>query len=99
MVGYNHRATLVKFYDDDQGYGVSEFRSNKHLRVPMLHFRFDIQYFFPYPSLNKVKGASLKLFSDVPSLKISINFSMHNRFFFKFIKKIITKYPGSWKFK
>ena len=30
MVGYNHRQTLVRFYDDDDGYGVAEFRSNKH---------------------------------------------------------------------
>ena len=33
MVGYNHRQTLVKFYDDDDGYGVAEFRANKHLRI------------------------------------------------------------------
>tara|TARA_B110000977_G_scaffold85156_2_gene113707 strand:+ start:131 stop:1849 length:1719 start_codon:yes stop_codon:yes gene_type:complete len=33
MVGYNHRDTLVRFYDDDDGYGVAEFRSNKHLRI------------------------------------------------------------------
>ena len=33
MVGYNHRQTLVRFFDDDDGYGVAEFRSNKHLRI------------------------------------------------------------------
>ena len=33
MVGYNHRATLIRFSDDDDGYGVAEFRSNKHLRI------------------------------------------------------------------
>ena len=33
MAGYNHRQTLVKFYDDDDGYGVAEFRSNTHLRI------------------------------------------------------------------
>ena len=33
MAGYNQRQTLVKFYDDDDGYGVAEFRSNKHLRI------------------------------------------------------------------
>jgi hypothetical protein len=25
MVGYNHRATLIRFSDDDDGYGVAEF--------------------------------------------------------------------------
>ena len=33
MAGYNHRNTLVKFYDDDQGYGYPKFLSNYHLRI------------------------------------------------------------------
>ena len=33
MAGYNHRNTLVRFLDDDQGYGYGEFLPNKHLRV------------------------------------------------------------------
>ena len=33
MAGYNTRQTLVKFYDDDDGYGVAEYRANKHLRI------------------------------------------------------------------
>ena len=33
MAGYNHRNTLIKFYDDDQGYGAAKFLPNKHLRV------------------------------------------------------------------
>ena len=33
MAGYNHRQSLVRFIDDEDGYGFSEFRSNKHLRV------------------------------------------------------------------
>ena len=33
MAGYNHRNTLVKFYDDDQGYGYPKFLPNFHLRV------------------------------------------------------------------
>ncbi len=33
MAGYNHRNTLVKFYDDDQGYGEPKFIPNLHLRV------------------------------------------------------------------
>jgi integrase len=33
MAGYNHRNTLIRFYDDDQGYGAAKFLPNKHLRV------------------------------------------------------------------
>ena len=33
MAGYNHRQSFVRFIDDEDGYGFSEFRSNKHLRV------------------------------------------------------------------
>ena len=33
MAGYNHRNTLVRFYDDDQGYGLPKFVPNLHLRV------------------------------------------------------------------
>ena len=33
MAGYNHRNTLVKFYDDNQGYGEPKFIPNLHLRV------------------------------------------------------------------
>jgi len=33
MAGYNHRQSLVSFFDDDDGYGVAEFKSNKSLRV------------------------------------------------------------------
>tara|TARA_R100000988_G_scaffold101865_2_gene75681 strand:- start:28 stop:1170 length:1143 start_codon:yes stop_codon:yes gene_type:complete len=33
MAGYNHRNSLVKFYDDDQGYGEPKFIPNLHLRV------------------------------------------------------------------
>ena len=33
MAGYNQRQSLVNFFDDDNGYGVAEFRSNKSLRV------------------------------------------------------------------
>ena len=33
MAGYNHRNTLVRFYDDDQGYGEPKFVPNLHLRV------------------------------------------------------------------
>ena len=33
MCGYNNRTTLVKFRDDDNGYGYAEFLPNKHLRV------------------------------------------------------------------
>jgi len=33
MAGYSHRQTLIDFFDDDDGYGVVEFKSNKHLRV------------------------------------------------------------------
>ena len=33
MAGYNHRNTLVRFLDDDKGYGYGDFLPNKHLRV------------------------------------------------------------------
>ena len=33
MAGYNHRKSLVTFYNDADGYGVAEFQSNKHLRI------------------------------------------------------------------
>jgi|TARA_R100001086_G_scaffold19868_1_gene9680 integrase len=33
MAGYNHRISLIKFRDDDDGYGYAEFLPNKHLRV------------------------------------------------------------------
>ena len=33
MAGYNHRITLIKFRDDDDGYGYPEFLPNPHLRV------------------------------------------------------------------
>ena len=33
MAGYNQRQLLVRFYDDDDGYGVAEFRSNYRLRI------------------------------------------------------------------
>ena len=33
MAGYNHRNTLVRFYDDDKGYGLPKFVPNLHLRV------------------------------------------------------------------
>ena len=33
MAGYNHRIDLVKFRDDEDGYGYVEFLPNKHLRV------------------------------------------------------------------
>ena len=33
MAGYNHRNTLIKFYDDDQGFGEPKFVPNLHLRV------------------------------------------------------------------
>jgi len=33
MCGYNNRTTLVKFRDDENGYGYAEFLPNKHLRV------------------------------------------------------------------
>mgnify|MGYP003119098082 FL=1 len=33
MCGYNHRQTLVDFTEDDDGYGIHKFKSNKHLRV------------------------------------------------------------------
>jgi integrase len=33
LAGYNQRQSLVNFFDDDDGYGVAEFKSNKSLRV------------------------------------------------------------------
>ena len=33
MAGYNHRISLIKFRDDEDGYGYAEFLPNKHLRV------------------------------------------------------------------
>ena len=33
MAGYNHRQTLVDFTEDEDGYGIHKFKSNKHLRV------------------------------------------------------------------
>ena len=33
MAGYNQRQSLVNFYDDDDGYGTHEFKSNTHLRI------------------------------------------------------------------
>ena len=33
MAGYNHRQSLVNFFDDDDGYGTHEFKSNTHLRI------------------------------------------------------------------
>ena len=33
MCGYNNRTTLVRFIDDDNGYGYGEFLPNKHFRV------------------------------------------------------------------
>ena len=33
MAGYNNRNLLVRFIDDDQGYGVADFLPNKHLRI------------------------------------------------------------------
>ena len=33
MAGYNKRNTLVRFTDDEQGYGEAKFLSNKHLRI------------------------------------------------------------------
>ena len=33
MAGYNQRQTLIDFYDDDDGSGVAEFKSNKKLRI------------------------------------------------------------------
>jgi integrase len=47
MVGYNHRDTLVRFFDDDDGYGVAEFRHNPHLRIAKpLNWR---DFFRKYP--------------------------------------------------
>ena len=33
MAGYNHRKSLVTFYDDENGDGVVQFQTNKHLRI------------------------------------------------------------------
>ena len=33
MFGYNHRLQLIKFRDDEKGYGYTEFLPNFHLRV------------------------------------------------------------------
>jgi len=33
MCGYNNRTTLVRFLDDENGYGYGEFLANQHLRV------------------------------------------------------------------
>tara|TARA_R100001594_G_scaffold43871_2_gene76031 strand:+ start:706 stop:2418 length:1713 start_codon:yes stop_codon:yes gene_type:complete len=33
MAGYNHRQSLVDFDEDEDGYGIHIFKSNKHLRV------------------------------------------------------------------
>ena len=33
MFGYNHRLQLIKYRDDDKGYGYTEFLPNFHLRV------------------------------------------------------------------
>ncbi len=33
MAGYNHRAKLVEFEDDDNGEAVAKFKGNKHLRI------------------------------------------------------------------
>ena len=33
MAGYNDRIDLIKFQDDDDGYGYAEFKSNPHKRV------------------------------------------------------------------
>ena len=33
MAGYNNRTSLVKFIDDNEGYGVAKFLPNKHLRI------------------------------------------------------------------
>ena len=33
MAGYNHRQSLVEFDEDDDGYGIHIFKSNKHLRI------------------------------------------------------------------
>ena len=47
MVGYNNRDTLVRFFDDDDGYGVAEFRHNPHLRIAKpLNWR---DFFRKYP--------------------------------------------------
>ena len=33
MAGYNHRQTLIDFDEDEDGYGIHIFKSNKHLRI------------------------------------------------------------------
>ena len=33
IAGYNNRNLLVRFIDDDQGYGIADFLPNKHLRI------------------------------------------------------------------
>ena len=33
MAGYNHRQSLVEFDEDNDGYGIHIFKSNKHLRI------------------------------------------------------------------
>jgi len=33
LAGYNYRKSLVTFYDDENGDGVVQFQSNKHLRI------------------------------------------------------------------
>ncbi len=33
IAGYNHRKSLITFYDDENGDGVVQFQSNKHLRI------------------------------------------------------------------
>ena len=48
MAGYNHRNSLVRFLDDEQGYGYAEFLANKHLRVSKPTSMRDL--FRKYPS-------------------------------------------------
>ena len=48
MAGYNHRNTLVRFRDDDKGYGYADFLANKHLRVAKPTSMRDL--FRKYPS-------------------------------------------------
>ena len=48
MAGYNHRNTLVRFLDDDKGYGYADFLANKHLRVAKPTSMRDL--FRKYPS-------------------------------------------------
>ena len=47
MAGYNHRKDLLAFFDDDDGNGVVEFKSNKHLRINKPHDMRDL--FRKYP--------------------------------------------------